>query len=142
MYGILDISTSGMIAQRVRAESIASNLANRNTILDKDGNVNPYRARQVMFAPGDPKASTPQGRQMGVHVASIAIDQSPFNMRYDPGSPYAYKDGPNIGFVPEPNINPAIEQINMLEASRAYEANAVAAEATKQMISISLRLLG
>lgn len=142
MYGLLDISTSGMIAQRVRAESIAANIANRNTILDKDGNVNPYRAREVMFAPGDPTASTAQGRKMGVHVAAIQVDQSPFNLRYDPGSPYAYKDGPNVGYVPEPNINPAVEQINMLEASRAYEANAVAAEASKQMVQMSLRLLG
>jgi flagellar basal-body rod protein FlgC len=142
MYGLLDISTSGMIVQRVRAESIAANIANRNTILDKNGNVNPYRARQVMFAPGDPTASTPEGRKLGVHVAEIQVDQSPFNMRYDPDSPYAYKDGPNVGYVPEPNINPAVEQINMLEASRAYEANAVAAEASKQMVAISLRLLG
>lgn len=142
MYGTLDISTSGMIAQRVRAESIAGNLANKSTILDKDGNVNPYRARHVMFAPGDPTASSAAGKKLGVHVAAIELDQSAFNMRYDPDNPYAYKTGPNIGYVPEPNINPAVEQINMLEAGRAYEANAVAAEATKQMIQISLRLLG
>lgn len=141
MYGLLDISTSGMTAQRARAETIAANIANRNTILDKDGNVNPYRARRVMFAAGDPTASSREGRDLGVHVAEIQIDDAPFNLRWDPGSPFAYKDGPSAGYVPEPNINPAVEQINMLEAGRAYEANVVAAEATKQMVQATLRLL-
>jgi len=141
MYGALDISTGGMVAQRTRAETIAANIANRGTILDKDGQVNPYRRRQVMFAPGDPSATTKAGREMGVHVARIDVDQSPFNMRWDPDSPYAYKTGQQAGYVPEPNINPAVEQINMLEASRAYEANVSAAEATKSMFSQMLRLL-
>jgi flagellar basal-body rod protein FlgC len=141
MYGALDISTSGMIAQRTRLASISANIANRATILDSEGNVNPYRRRMVHFAPGDPSAKTTEGRRMGVHVAAIEVDNAPFNMYWDPTHPYAYRDGPNKGYVPHPNINPVVEQINALEASRAYEANVVAAEATKSMIAQALRLL-
>lgn len=141
MYGLLDISTSGMIAQRTRAETIAANIANRNTILDDRGNVNPYRRRQVHFAVGNPGATTERGRSLGVHVAEIEVDQSPFNLRWDPSHPYAYKSGPSAGYVPEPNVNSAVEQINMLEASRAYEANIAAAEASKTMMNQMIRLL-
>lgn len=142
MYGSLDISTSGMIAQRTRLAVIQSNIANRNTILDADGNVNPYRRRMVHFAAGDPTACTAQGRQFGVHVAEIQLDPAPAQPReYDPSNPYAYKSGPYKGYVPDTNINPVVEQINAMEASRAYEANIAAAEATKTMISQALRLL-
>ena len=142
MYGSLDISTSGMIAQRTRLAVIQANIANRNTILDAQGNVNPYRRRIVHFAPGDPTARTAQGRQLGVHVAEIQLDPTPVQPReYDPSNPYAYKSGPYKGYVPDTNINPIVEQINALEASRAYEANIAAAEATKTMISQALRLL-
>lgn len=142
MFGSLDISTSGMIAQRERMASIAANIANRNTVLDADGNVNPYRRRMVHFAPGDPSASTAEGRSMGVHVAKIEIDQSDFNYEWDPTNPYAFKDGSRAGYVPSPNVNSVVEQINAMEASRAYEANVVAAEATKTMLAQALRILG
>jgi flagellar basal-body rod protein FlgC len=138
MYGALDISTSGMIAQRTRLTAISANIANR-TAVDPDGT--PYRARHVIMAPGDPTARTPQGRALGVHVREIQIDRSPFNLRWAPGDPRALKSGPHAGYVRESNVNPVLEQVNALEASRAYEANAVAAEATKMMINQALRLL-
>lgn len=141
MYGTLDISTSGMVAQRERLASIAANIANRNTILNSRGELEPYRARRVMFAPGDPTATSAAGRRLGVHVKEIQIDNAPFALRYDPGNPYAYQTGPNKGHVPEPNVNPVVEQINAMQASRAYEANVVAAEATKAMLASALRLL-
>jgi len=141
MYGALDISTSGMIAQRTRLNAISANIANRNAVLDAQGNVNPYRARRVHFAPGDPSARSSTGAALGVHVAKIEIDNSPLNMRWDPGNPLAYQSGEKQGYVPEPNVNPIVEQINALDASRAYEANVVAAEATKSIISQALRLL-
>lgn len=141
MYGALDISTSGMLAQRTRMDAIAANIANRNTIFDAEGNLNPYRARRVNFAPGDPNAKSQSGKELGVHVAAIELDQGDFNYRWDPSSPYAIKSGKWQGHVPEPNINPVFEQLNALEASRAYEANVVAAETTKQMMAQALRLL-
>lgn len=141
MYGALDISTSGMVAQRARLDSISANIANRATILDAQGNVNPYRRRMVHFAPGDPSARTAEGRRKGVHVAKVEIDKADFNWLWDPTNPYAMKSGPKQGYVPQTNINPVVEQINAMEASRAYEANVVAAEATKAMMAQTLRLL-
>jgi len=138
MYGLLDISTSGMIAQRTRLTAISANIANRNST-GPDGT--PYRARRVHFAPGDPTAATAQGRELGVHVSDIEIDQSPFNLRWDPTHPLAVKQGPEKGYVRESNVSPLVEQVNAIQASRAYEANAVAAEASKQMIAQALRLL-
>ena len=78
-----------MIAQRTRLEAIAANLANKDAILDASGKVNPYRARKVLFAPGDPGARTAEGRAMGVHVAQIQIDQNAVRWKHDPGNPYA-----------------------------------------------------
>ncbi|MBL8760691.1 MAG: flagellar basal body rod protein FlgC [Phycisphaerae bacterium] len=141
MYGSLDISTSGMIAQRHRMSVIAANIANRNVILDEHGQVNPYRRREVMFAPGDPTAATEEGRSLGVHVADISINQGPASYHWDPTSPYAFKSGPKAGYVPDPDVDIVTEQINAMEASRAYEANVAAAEASKAMIAQALRLL-
>lgn len=143
MYGALDISTSGMVAQRTRAASISANIANAHTIgRDENGAPSPFRRRMVHFAPGDPAATTAQGRAMGVHVAEIEIDSSPVQPKeYDPGHPDAYKDGPYAGYIADTGINPVVEQINMMEAARAYEANVAAAEATKIMIAQALRLL-
>jgi flagellar basal-body rod protein FlgC len=141
VYGSLDISTSGMIAQRTRLEAIAANLANKDAILDSSGKVNPYRRRQVLFAPGDPTARTAEGRSMGVHVAQIQINQDAVRLKHDPTNPYAFKDGPNAGYVPVPDIDAVTEQINSMEATRAYEANVVAAEASKTMMAQALRLI-
>lgn len=141
MYGGLDISTSGMIAQRARIEAAAANIANADTVLDSKGRVNPYRPRIVHFAPGDPNAHRESGRELGVHVASIETDRGPFNLKWEPDSPYAFQSGPNMGYVPMPNVNPVWEQINAMEAARAYEANVMAAEATKALTAQALRLL-
>jgi len=133
MFGSLDISTSGLIAQRTRMEVIAANLANQNSIYDAKGNYSPYRRRVPVLAPGDPAT----GNQGGVHVQNILLDPSPLRQVYDPGHPNA----DSKGYVQYPNIDSSVEMINALEASRAYEANITAAEATKSMIQSSLRLL-
>ncbi len=138
MFGSLDISTSGMLAQRMRLTAISANIANRNSVMP-DGT--PYRARVVTLSAGNPDAQTETGREMGVHVASVELDQSPFNLRYEPNHPFALKSGLYEGYVQESNVNPVVEQVNMLQATRAYEANAAAAETTKAMIAQALRLL-
>src|SRR5689334_13482500 len=104
MYGSLDVSTSGMVAQRIRLESIAANIANKDAILDSAGNANPYRARRALFAPGDPTARTADGRHLGVHVAEIQIDENAIRPgKFDPTSPYAQKSGPYQGHIMEPD---------------------------------------
>lgn len=137
MYGALDISTSGMVAQRIRHESIAANIANQDAILDAAGRYNPYRRRQVFFAPGDPGARTAQGRRFGVHVADITADAGALRPEYDPTNRFADANG----YVLKPDINPVVEQTNAMQALRAYEANVVAAQATKSMIAQALRLI-
>jgi len=142
MFGGLDISVSGMVAQRTRLDTIAANLANRSTTRDAEGNPNPYRRRFAVFAEGDPTATTPAGKARGTHVAQIELDMSEFQKRYDPSHPDAKPQGhPDAGYVYLPNINPVMEQVDALDAQRAYEANIAAADATKALVSQALRLL-
>lgn len=133
MYGSLDISTSGLIAQRTRLNIVAANVANARNILNAQGEYDPYRRRFAVFGTGDPAA----GSDQGVHVADIGIDQGPLRPVLEPGSPYADEDG----YVYYPNVDPVIEQMNAMEASRAYEANISAIEATKSMFSIALQII-
>lgn len=133
MFGALDISTSALVAQRTRLNTISANMANQNTIEDANKNYAPYRRRIPIFATGDPAT----GNALGVHVKEIELDRGPLRNVYDPTHPFADADG----YVKYPNIEPTHEMINALEASRAYEANITAAEATKGMIQTSLRLL-
>ncbi len=131
MYGTLDISTSGMIAQRTRMSTIALNIANSKTILNSSGEYEPYKRRAAMFAAGNPDGG------MGVRVAEISIDEGAIRPKYMPESPFADAEG----YVMVPDIDPTTEWVNGMQASRAYEANVVAAEATKNMMAQALRLL-
>ena len=133
MFGALDISTSGLIAQRTRMDVISSNIANENSLYDSKGNYDPYRRRITVFAPGDPSS----GSSQGVHVAKVMLDKAPFRKVYEPGNPNADKQG----YVDYPNVDPTMEAVNALEASRAYQANITAAQATKAMLNQSLSLL-
>ena len=132
MYGSLDISTSGMVAQRTRMQVIASNIANANTLHNAKGEYEPYLRRAAMLAPaGDP--NNPQG----VRVADIEIEEHALREDYRPGHPNANADG----YLLVPDINSTTEYVNGLQASRAYEANVMAAETTKSMVAQALRLL-
>ena len=132
MYGSLDISTSGLIAQRTRLTTISANIANSNTIFNADGEYEPFRRRIAHFGAGDGR-----GNEHGVHVSSIELDESPLQPRHDPSSPYADADG----YVLYPNIDWATEQMNAMLAARGYEANITAIEATKSMFSTALEIL-
>lgn len=134
MYGSLDISVSGMVAQRTRLETVATNIANADAILDENGEPNPFQRRIAHLAPaGDAR----RGELGGVRVAAIDLDDSEFRLDYDPGNPYADERG----YVRYPNVDPTIEQVNGMLALRAYEANVAAAETTKTMMAQSLRLI-
>jgi flagellar basal-body rod protein FlgC len=133
MFDTLDMGASGLMAQRIRLDTIAGNIANMNTTRDAAGKPNPYRRRFVVFVPGQPN----NPNAPGVHVQEIGLDKSPFNRRYEPGSPDADKDG----YVSYPNVDLSIEYVNALEASRAYEADATMMDTTKSMFNSALRLL-
>ena len=134
MFDALDMGASGLLAQRTRLDTIAANIANANTTHDAAGKANPYRRRFVVFAPGQPN----QPAKPGVRVAGVQIDSSPFQRRFEPGHP----DADAQGYVSYPNVDLAIEYVNALEASRAYEANVSMMEVSKAMINASLRLIG
>ena len=134
MYGSLDVSTSALVAQRTRLNVISANIASQKAILKADGEYEPYRRRYTVFAAGDPS----RGSSEGVHVKSIAIDGGPLRPVLDPDSPYADADG----YVYYPNVDSIIESMNAMEATRAYEANITAIEATKSMMSVALQIIG
>jgi flagellar basal-body rod protein FlgC len=132
MFDALDIGASALAAQRTRMDTIASNVANINVTRNNAGQIDPFRRRIALLQPQADESGAP-----GVRVAQIMHDPSPFRMVYEPGHP----DADAGGYVKYPNIDLAIEMVNMMEASRAYEANVTMMETTKAMISSSLRLI-
>lgn len=133
MFDVLDIGASGLQAQRTRMDAIAGNIANANTTRNANGEPAPYRRRFTVFAPGQP--GNPD--KPGVRVQDIKLDPSPFQKRFEPGHP----DADGEGYVQYPNIDLAMEYVNALEASRAYEANVTMMEVSKAMLNASLRLI-
>lgn len=137
MYGTLDISVGGMIVQRTRQTVAAANIASSNVTLSPNGDYAPYLRRHLMVAPGDPTARTAEGRALGVHVHSIETDPTSLRPKLQPGHPNADENG----YVLVSDINSVMEQMNAMEAARAYEANLAVAEATKTMMAQALRLV-
>lgn len=133
MFEVLDMSASGLMAQRTRMDTIAQNVANINTTHGPNGEKAPYRRRFATLMAGRPGEP---GRP-GVHVDAIRQDTSPFQKRYEPGNPDADAEG-NVQY---PNVDLAFEMVNMMEASRAYEANVNLMEVSKAMVNASLRLI-
>lgn len=136
MYGALDISTSGLTAQRANLDVIAGNIANMYTTRGADGGA--YRRRVALFAEGNPAkgAGAP-----GVHIRTVVRDPSPLRKELNPSHPDAIKSGPDKGYVLMPNVDQGTEMVNAMTAARAYEANVTVMEVTKSMAAAALRLL-
>ena len=141
LFSSIDVSASGMAAQRARTEVLVENLANSETTRTPEGG--PYRRKDVVFAEDSSLGSfssqldSALGPALsGVEVSEIAIDDSAPELRYQPGHPDANKDG----YVAYPKINPAEDMVDLLGASRGYEANVAAISAVKDMINKSLDL--
>ena len=134
-----DISASGLAAERIRMQVIANNVANANTTHTEGGG--PYRRQQVVFAPmlKDALANFGDARLNagGVRVAGIEPDLSALPKVYDPG----HIDADDNGFVTLPNISIAKEMVDMITASRSYEANLQALRNLRSMFESSLALL-
>ncbi|MGH9413854.1 MAG: flagellar basal body rod protein FlgC [Terriglobales bacterium] len=145
LFGVLDISASALLAERQRAEVVTSNLANAESAGSNPAQV--YRRKEVVFGaqpmafsnalqaadtvPGEGTAGE------GVAVEAVVTDQSPLTERYEPGSANANAEG----YVTLPNVNPAQEITDLMEAVRSYQLNISAAQATKGMIQQTLTLL-
>jgi len=138
MFPSFDISTSGLVAQRIRMNAISSNLANISTTHNEQGEPKPYQARFVIFETDE---SVGVGGAAGVRVSSVETDDSKPLLKYQPGHPDAIKEGPDKGYVAYPNVNMMTEMTDAMEAARAYEANLGAIEIAKDLEQQSLRIL-
>ncbi|XKH60281.1 flagellar basal body rod protein FlgC [Halomonas sediminis] len=130
MFSAFDIAGSAMSAQSQRMNVTASNMANADSVAGPDGET--YRAKQVMFE------SQSQNRYGigGVRVTEVVEDPSPLRMEYMPSHPAADADG----YVTKPNVEPVHEMVNMISASRSYQANIEVMNTTKQMMMKTLTL--
>ncbi len=134
----LNVSGSALSAERVRVNLASSNLANAETTRDANGNI--YKRLDPVFEAlpmGDAREIAPDATgPMGVRVSRIVADNGPGRKVYSPGHPDADADG----FVTFPDVNPVHEVVNLMSASRAYDANAVAVETLKQMAARGLEI--
>ncbi|HYG57225.1 MAG TPA: flagellar basal body rod protein FlgC [Symbiobacteriaceae bacterium] len=147
-FSALETSASALTAERLRMDVIANNIANANTTRTAEGG--PYRRQMVVlgsrpsFASALQEASgqtAPEGDGFdqvgrGVRVVQIVQDQRPFKLKYDPTHP----DADANGYVQLPNVETVTEMVDLISASRAYEANVTALNAFKAMVSTALQI--
>ncbi|MEO8024394.1 flagellar basal body rod protein FlgC [Polaromonas sp.] len=127
---IFDIAGSAMTAQSQRMNTTASNMANADSVSGPDGQ--PYRARQVVF-----EVDSADGQSTGrVKVARVIEDNSPMRMMHDPKNPLANADG----YVAMPNVNVVEEMVNMISASRSYQANVEVLNTAKSLMLKTLTI--
>lgn len=144
LFGMLEISGSGMTAERQRAQVVVSNMANAQTTHRPEGG--PYKRQLVVFR-AQRQAEFPammlaasggmRNAAESVRVSQVITDKKPPVLRYEPGNP----DADPKGYVAYPNIDPVEEMTDLLGAVRAYELNASAVQAAKGMIQQSLEIL-
>ncbi|MBS1815899.1 MAG: flagellar basal body rod protein FlgC [Acidobacteria bacterium] len=153
LFSMMDISSSALRAERVRAEVTATNMANAETTRTAEGG--PYLRKSVLFS-GDPSpsgfsnsllharlspmssmGSTSMDVPGGVNIAGVVSNEDAVVRRYDPGHPDADKDG----YVTYPDINPLTEMVDLMGATRAYGLNVTAVQAEKGMLTASLDIL-
>lgn len=139
MFGIIDTSTSALVAQRTNLDVIAGNVAMKEVTRNEFGEAVPFRRRVALFSPGDPSRGDDAP---GVHVTSIVDDNvTPLGLRWDPSHVDAIKDGKLAGYVRVSNVDYHTEMVNAMVAQRAYEANVSVIETAKSMAQTTLRLL-
>jgi flagellar basal-body rod protein FlgC len=139
MLSTAQISASGLAAERQRMEVIANNIANAHTTRSLSGG--PFRRQEMVFTQAFDKAlsagdQNPRGMQ-GVQVKGVEADQSEFPQVYNPGHP----DADEHGMVQMPNVHLPNEMVDLITASRAYEANLKAMHLFRQMTEQTLSLL-
>lgn len=144
MFGAIDAAASGLTAERLRMDVISNNIANVNTTRTIEGG--PYRRQLVVFEPreGQPSFDQMLSSQMGpsaavgngVRAVAIKKDDSPTRRVYDPSHPDANRDG----YVEMPNVNIVSEMVDMITATRAYEANVTAVNSAKSMALKALEI--
>ncbi|MBO8155243.1 MAG: flagellar basal body rod protein FlgC [Bacillaceae bacterium] len=147
IFSSVNISGSALTAQRLRMDVISSNLANAETTrarLNENGEWEPYRRKMVVFqSKGQPfqhvlqhalNSSSSPGT--GVRVTKIKEDQTPYKLVYNPNHP----DADNNGYVRMPNVDPLKEMVDLMSATRSYEANVTALNASKNILLKALEI--
>lgn len=129
-------SATALSAERTRIEAAVSNMANAESTRGPDGQ--PYRRRDVLLAADHNSFENAFGRAnaVGVKVAGVVEDQSPFRRRYEPSHP----DADAQGFVQLPNVDPQNEMVDLIGATRAYQANLTAISLIRDLVQKSLEL--
>jgi flagellar basal-body rod protein FlgC len=133
----IDISASGLSAQRARVEMTSANVANAQTTRTAEGG--PYRRKDVVFQTMTFDSAMEialQDKPEGVEVTDVVTDPTPFDRRYEPGHP----DADSEGYVSYPNVNVIGEMIDLASAARSYEANLSAMNIAKALISKTLEI--
>ena len=147
LFNGLNISASGLTANRMRMDVVSANIANANTTRAQlvDGEWIPYRRKSVELTQS---GNTPFAKQLqtavqreeakvsGVTVTRIRDDQTPFTLSYDPEHP----DANELGYVQLPNVDPIKEMVDLMSATRSYEANVTALNASKNMFMKALEI--
>ncbi len=139
IFDTMRISASGLTAQRLRMDTIASNIANVNTTRTEEGG--PYRRKVAVFRENleteiNKQTGNIERVSRGVKAVGVVEDDSPLQSVYDPGHP----DADENGYVMMPNVNILNEMVDMIAATRAYEANVTAINATKSMMLKALEI--
>ncbi len=147
MFHALNVAASGMTAQRMRMDVISNNIANVNTSRTTEGG--PFQRSRVVLRPRNDSlrfisAVLPNRLQPtigdGVNVVKVEKDERNPRLVYDPTHPDAIKYGPKQGYVQMPNVNVVEEMVDMISASRSYEANMTMVNASKQMFTKALEI--
>lgn len=147
LFNSFNISASGLTANRLRMDVVSSNIANANTTRAQrvNGEWVPYRRKSVELTQSGVSPFEQQlqsvmnkgtGKVSGVTVSRIEEDQTPFNLSYDPTHP----DADENGYVRLPNVDPIKEMVDLISATRSYEANVTALNASKNMFMKALEI--
>lgn len=147
MFDTFNIASTGLTAQRLRMDLISNNITNATTTRTPEGGA--YRRKRAIFAPVNirPYYKSPlvpdridHGNGQGVRVVKIEDDSSPFRLVYDPTHPDAVQIGPKKGYVEMPNVNIVTEMVDLISASRSYEANVMMVNNSKSMFAKALEI--
>ncbi|WP_100010964.1 flagellar basal body rod protein FlgC [Lentibacillus sediminis] len=146
LFNAINTSASALTAQRLRMDVVSSNIANAQTTratVNEQGEFEPYRRRMVVMEPKEGsfqsylhRAAQTADVSGGVKVTAITEDETPFKLAYNPSHPDANEDG----YVELPNVDPLKEMVDLMSATRSYEANITSMNASKNMLMKALEI--
>ncbi|MFC4557111.1 flagellar basal body rod protein FlgC [Virgibacillus kekensis] len=147
IFNAINTSASALTAQRLRMDVVSSNIANAQSTratVNENGEYTPYRRKMVVMEPENQSfksylhnaANTSSSQNTGVKVKSIIEDESPFKMVFNPNHP----DANEAGYVEMPNVDPLKEMVDLMSATRSYEANVTTLNASKSMLLKALEI--